>query len=127
MSTTLTYGLKRPTTGDTASTVFPEMEDNITQIDGHTHNGVNSAPLTPASSPVSTQTIASGSWGAAVGDGEYRQTITISGSLNFDNINITFKNSSGHQVFLECEKVSTTQYYVYINDNTQTITAVYSS
>jgi hypothetical protein len=57
----------------------------------------------------------------------YRQTITITGSLNYDNINITFKNSSGHQVFLQCEKVSTTQYYVYTNDNSMTYTAVYSS
>jgi hypothetical protein len=124
---TLTYGLKVPETGDTGSVVFPALEAALTQIDGHTHNGVNSPLLTPASLAVSTQTIASGSWGASIGNGEYRQTITLAGSLNYDRILITFKDSNGHQVFPEVEKVSSTQYYVIYNDNTATLTAVYSS
>lgn len=125
---TLTYGLKRPQTNDTgADGLFTALEDNITQLDGHTHNGVNSPLLTAAAVAVVTQSIASGSWGVSVGDGMYRQTITISGSLNYDNININFKNSIGHQVFLQVEKVSTTQYYVYTNDNSASYTAIYSS
>lgn len=128
MPTTLTYGLKRPITNETgADGIFTALEDNITQIDGHTHNGVNSSLLSAGAVVVVTQSIASGSWGATVGDGLYRQTITIAGSLNYDNININFKDTSGHQVFLEVEKVSTTQYYVYTNNNAMTYTAVYSS
>jgi hypothetical protein len=125
---TLTYGSKQPETGDTgADGLFTWLQDNITLWDGHTHNGTNSARLTPASMAVITQSIASGSWGASIGDGLYRQTITISNSLDYDDIHITFKNSSGHQVFLQCEKVSDTQFYVYTNDNTMTYTAVYSN
>lgn len=124
----LTYGIKVPETNDTgADGLFTWLQENLTQIDAHTHDGVTSSLLTAASVAVVTQSIASGSWGATVGDGMYRQTITISGSLNYDNININFKNSSGHQVFLHVEKVSTTQYYVYTNDNTMTYTAIYSS
>jgi hypothetical protein len=123
-----TYGLKIPETNDTgADGLFTWLEDDLDQIDEHDHDGINSPQLTAASVAVVTQSIASGSWGATVGDGLYRQTITLPGSLNFDAININIKNASGHQVFLQVEKVSTTQYYVYTNDNTTTYTAVYSS
>lgn len=126
--TTLTYGSKLPATGDTgADGLFTWLQDNITLWDGHTHNGTNSARLTAASVAVVTQSIASGSWGSTVGDGLYRQTITIASSLDYDEISISFKNSSGHQVFLQAEKVSDTQYYVYTNDNTMTYTAIYTT
>lgn len=123
-----TYGVKIPETNDTgADGLFTWLEDDLDQFDEHDHDGTNSAKLTAASVRVVTQSIASGSWGATIGDGLYRQTITISGSLNYDEININIKNASGHQVFLQIEKVSTTQYNVYTNDNTVTYTAVYSS
>lgn len=44
--TTLTYGLKRPATGDLGSVWFPAIEGNITQLDAHSHNGVDSPQLT---------------------------------------------------------------------------------
>lgn len=123
--TTLTYGLKRPTTRDSGSALWTALEGNITQLDGHTHNGVNSPLLTAASSAVVTQSVPSASW-SATSQGNYRQLITLSG-LTYDNINISFKNASGHPTFLEVEKVSSTTYYVYTNDNSVTYTANYSS
>lgn len=44
--TTLTYGFKRPATGDQGSVWFPAMEDNITRLDAHDHDGTDSAQLT---------------------------------------------------------------------------------
>ena len=52
---TLGYGFKRPSSGDKGSAFFPALEDNITQLNDHTHNGVNSAPL--AATAVTTQSV----------------------------------------------------------------------
>lgn len=123
---TLTYGFKLPEDRDSGDTLFTALEDNITRVDGHSHNGVNSARLTPASLAATTQSVASGSW-SATSQGNYRQAVTLPGSLNFDEIAIIMKNSSGHIVNATIEKISTTQYYVYTNDNSTAFTAVYVS
>lgn len=82
--------------------------------------------LTAASITAITQSIASGSW-VATSQGNYRQLVTLPGTLDYDNINITIKNSSGHIVFAEIEKVSDTTFYVYTNDNSTAFTAVYTT
>ncbi len=121
----LPYGLKNPQNGDLGSVVFPAMNANITQLDAHNHNGTNSPLLGPASSVAATQAIASGSW-VATTNGNYRQAVTLVG-LDYDKIQVSIKTSSGHQVFPKIEKISTTQYYVYTNDNSVGFTAVYTS
>lgn len=124
---TLTYGLKRPQTRDTGSTLFTALEDNITQLDAHSHDGITSALLSTASLVATTQTISSASWGAAVSTGRYRQTITLPGSLSLTNCYPLFKDANGIGVLLTWEKVTTTTYYVYTNDSSQNYTAVYVS
>ena len=123
---TLTYGLKRPQTGDQGSTLFTALADNITRLDAHDHDGSDSAKLTAASIVAITQTVAAGSW-LATSQGNYRQLITLPGSLDFDEITVIIKNSSGHIVHATIEKVSDTTYYVYTNDNATAFTAVYVS
>lgn len=123
---TLTYGLKRPQTGDQGSTLFQALEDNITRLDAHDHDGTDSSLLTTASITAITQAISSGSW-IATSDGNYRQLVTLPGTLSYDSISITIKNSSGHIVATIIEKVSANSYYVYTNDNTTSFTAVYTS
>jgi hypothetical protein len=126
MATTLSYGFVKPQNGDKGSTFFPALADNVQKTNDHTHNGTDSAKLSgPVSANVATQSVPSGSW-ADQGNGTYRQLVTLS-SLQYDNINISFKTSAGHQVYPTVEKVSATTYYVYTNDNTLTYTAVYSS
>jgi len=118
MSTTTTYGYKKPQDNDTGLTFWDDLEFNIDRMDGHTHDGVDSAPL------AKTQTISSGSW-SSLGNGSYRQLVTLPGSLTFDTIAIEMRLSTGHVVHPTIEKVSSTTYYVYTNDNTLTYTAVY--
>lgn len=123
---TLSFGFKKPQTGDKGSVFFPALETNFQLLNDHTHNGSNSAKLTAASSTVVTQAISSASW-ASQGDGMYRQTITLPGTLKYDECQIGMKLSTGAQVFPQVEKVSATTYYVYVNDNSLDLTAVYSS
>ena len=48
MATTLSYGFVRPATGDKGSVFFPALEDNITQLNSHDHDGTDSALMTAA-------------------------------------------------------------------------------
>ena len=123
---TLSYGYKRPQTGDQGSTLFQALEDNITRLNDHDHDGSDSAQLTTSSVVATTQSISSGSW-SATSQGNYRQLVTLPGSLDIDDIGIIIKNSSGHIVHATIEKVSDTTYYVYTNDNSTGFTAVYVS
>ena len=125
---TLTYGLQRPDNGDKGSIFFPALYDNITQLDSHSHNGVNSPKLSTASITNSTQSIDKTNW-AAVGDGtgRFAQNVTMPGGLDYDVNHIIFHNAASPYflMHLDIEKVSTTVYKVYINDNTIDLTAVY--
>lgn len=124
---TLTYGMQLPETGDIGSDFFPALEDNITLADGHTHNGSNSAKLSGSSVLAYTQAILSAAWVAVAGvTGLYKQTVSISGGLQYNDYFPRFKLTTlGHIVDLSVEKVSATSYTVYINDNTLDITAYY--
>ena len=121
----LTYGLNKPETGDKGSVFFPALEANITQLDSHNHDGVNSPKVPITNITVATQAIASGSWVSA-GNGRYKQTVSMSGGKQYDDYFITFRETStGHQLGLTCEKVGATSYDVYINDNSLDVTAYY--
>lgn len=127
MSSVLSYGYKLPSTGDRGATFFPDLEDDITQLNDHDHNGTNSALLTISAIAITTQAIASGSWAATSG-GTYKQTVTLPGSLTYDAISMEFRLTTGkHIIFPTIEKVSSTSYDIYINDNTQGVTAIYST
>lgn len=122
---TLTYGRKKPEDGDRGSVFFDALEDNIVLDDAHTHNGSNSARLTSSSSTAVTQAIASGSW-SAIGSG-YRQLVTCPGVITYDTHATTFRNDAdGAVLYLTTERVSSTSYYVYINDNTLDLTVLYT-
>lgn len=124
MSTTLTYGRKVPTNGDTSATWMPDLEANATLDDGHTHNGVDSAILSSASFEVITVTAAAASW-SLVANGTYKQTVTMPGVLEFSNKNVSFRNAStGDVLYLTCKKVSATTFDIYINDNTITVSCL---
>jgi hypothetical protein len=127
MSSTLTYGYKLPANGDRGSTFFPDLAADIQQLNDHNHNGTNSAQLTIQSIAVTTQAIASGSWAATSG-GTYKQTVTLPGTLTYDAISMEFRiTSSKHIIYPTIEKVSSTTYDIYTNDNTIGVTAIYST
>lgn len=123
---TLSYGYKKPQTGDRGSTLFAALELNIQKVNDHTHNGLDSAPL-PAQSVLGVlQTILSTNWVTYGGPaGFYRQQITMPAGFSYDSVQIGFRLPSGHQIFPTVEKVSATQYLIYTNDNTTNFVAIY--
>jgi hypothetical protein len=124
---TLTYGLKKPQTGDKGSVFFPALEGNFQQLNDHTHNGTDSAKITAASSTAVTQSILAASW-SATANGTYKQVVTVPvGFTNFDNFRPSFKDSTGDYYYLKTVKLTATTYEVYINDNSVSLTAVYTS
>jgi hypothetical protein len=123
----LSYLFKKPQSGDKGSVFWPALEDDIQQMNDHSHNGTNSARLASSSVTSSTQSVSSASW-SAQGGGTYRQLVTMPGSMLYDEYMIVFKHStSKEQMFLKVEKVSSNTYYVYINDNSVSLTAYYLS
>lgn len=129
MSTTLTNGYKLPADGDKGSTFFDDLESNIQRVNDHTHNGSNSEKLTAASVTTITQDIPSSGW-TNLTNGVYSQTVSMSSSLKFDEVAISFKIASGtddgHIVHPTIKKTATSQYIVYLNDNSVNLKAIYS-
>lgn len=126
MAITLSYGYKKPQTGDRGPIVFPLLEDDIQQLNDHDHDGLNSALISSSSVIPVTQNILAGAW-VSVGNGLYRQAVTIPGATTYDNTFISFLESvTGHLLYLTVEKISATQYYVYINDNSLSLKARYT-
>ena len=114
---------QQPQTSDTGDVWFPALAANISFMNNHTHNGVLAQ-----FNPVVTQAIAAGSWAAApAGGGLYRQLVTMPNSMAVANFQFQFRLSNGNIVDLSVEPQGTSTYYLYINDSSQNVTAVYSS
>lgn len=113
---TLSFGFKKPLSNDKGPQVFPAMEDNIQQLNDHTHNGVNSSKLPGSSLEPTTQVLLAAGW-VLVANGHYNQTATLPGGLLYDKVTLRFRlNSTGHDVFPTVLKASATQYTVYFDD-----------
>jgi len=126
MVSTLTYGRKLPADGDQGDTIYTAIETNIALDDAHSHDGATSSLLSPDAIDHTTQSIASGSWAATGSIGLYRQLVAITGGLAFDSTGIQFRDQATDEVmYLHVEKQAAAAYYVYINDNTFDLTAVY--
>ena len=118
---TLSMGVFKPQNGDTGDVFFPDMAANCDWMNNHTHDGANSQLLA-----TTTQAISSGSWSAApIGGGLYVQTVTLPGSFSYDQCEIWFKLSSNERVYPSVERVSSTSYKIYTNDNTLSYVANY--
>lgn len=119
--TTLSMGYFKPGNSDTGDIFFPNMAANMQALNDHNHDGVTSQLLYSK-----TQSIVSASWSAApIGGGVYRQLITVPTGYSYDIASIWFKLSTGEIVYPSVERVSSTTFYVYVNDNTLNITAFY--
>ncbi len=124
---TLSKGFKKPEDGDKGSVFFDALEGNIQQLNDHTHDGNDSAAIPSTNITKITSSIVSGSWAAVAGKtGLYKQTVTLPGSLTFGTIGILMSDTdTGHFYNLTIEKVTSTTYDVFINDNTKNLTALY--
>lgn len=123
MGNTLKYGFFVPAPADTGDTWFPAMANNMTLLNNHTHNGTDTALLA-----VQTQSILAANWGAPT-NGTYTQTITMpivnSVQMSYDSTKIEFRLSTGEPIYPSVTRLSTTQYTISTNDNTQSYVAVY--
>lgn len=129
MSTTLSYGYKKPVTGDKGSVFYPDLEFDIQRVNDHNHDGSNSALLTSTSVQAVVQTVSSAGWAAVSGQpGTYKQTVTMSAGTAFDTHAIEIRNNSTKEkLYLSITKASTTTFDVYINDNTIALQVLYTS
>lgn len=123
MSTTLSNGYKKPQTGDRGNTFFTDLEDNIQRVNDHSHNGTDSEKIETKNFTKGSQTISSGSW-TLVSDGIYRQLVTVPSGHDVDEMIPKFliDDDIYHPTI---EKVSSTTYYIYINDNTKDVVVKY--
>lgn len=129
---TTTYGYRLPEAGDRAkgaSGWFASMEYNISRLDTHDHDGVDS-PLIPMSNldPYSS-TILAADW--TVDSAGYKQTVTVpAGVTEINEYNVKFIFTApagvvGQVAYLGYKRLTATTYEVYCNDNTAAFTALY--
>ncbi len=122
---TLTYGYKKPQTNDRGNVFFTPLEVNIQQVNDHFHNGVDSALIPVSSLTKSSASILAAGWSATSG-GRYRQEITLPAGFTYANTTIKFTTAAGNLAVLTVELGSAAnKYYVYVNDNTLALTALY--
>lgn len=130
MSTVLSYGYVKPATGDTGASFWGQLENDIQQLNDHTHNGINSAILSSTSiNPISdTTSIVAANWLATSG-GTYRMVVTTPPSITFDSYGMQFTITNGTdigtRIWPTITKISNTTYYIYSNDNTINVTVLY--
>lgn len=125
MSTTLSYGYKIPASGESGTAVFTILEDDITRLNSHSHNGTDSALLSRTAIVGTSQTISSSSWSANGATGHYRQAVTLPAGFSYDTVTISFRTTAGDVIIPTVEKISATQYYVYTIDSTINFIALY--
>lgn len=130
--TTTTYGYRLPEAGDRAkgaSGWYASMEFNISRLDTHDHDGVDSAALPMSNIAPYTGTITAVGW--SVDGGGYKQTITVpAGVTEINNYNVKFiftapAGKVGEIADLGYKRLTATTYEVYCNDNTAAFTALY--
>lgn len=115
---TLSYGYKKPQTGDKGTPLFQALEQNIQRVNDHNHDGQNSPPLTAQSIQGIQDTISAANWAAYGPTGHYRQLVTMIAGFDYDKCFMSFRTILGEYVTPTVEKFSNTQYYIYTTDNT---------
>lgn len=128
MTTTTTYGYKKPQSGDRGSTVFTALEFNIDRVDQHSHDGVDSPRLGPESSAALSVALSPTWVTGSAAEGVYYQDVTVpaqltSASLTYDDILVSIRTSTGERVYPRVTKQSPTSFRVWVNDPTLTLEA----
>lgn len=131
---TLTFGLKKPETGDKGATVFNALEDNITQLDPHEHDGATSKRVENYNTSRGTIAVTNASW---VADGNlFKKTVTLPAGFNDVNgskmtqASLRFYFDGGTYDKQECfpkyERLTDTTFELYsiYNDQAYTVTLV---
>lgn len=110
---TLSNGYKLPDTGDFGDEWFPALEDNITRVNGHTHDGTDSEQLNTQNILGIPQTVVAGSF--SVDGDRFSALVTLAGgSVDIDNKSVQVRDiTTKNTLFMEIEKITNTQIKVY--------------
>jgi len=112
---------------------FPAIEDNITRLNGHSHNGSDSVALSSLAFTKFSSTIASGDW-VDGGNGNYSYQVTVPAGIQgasapFNDINYYqlqfYITSTGVRIYPGVTRNSSTTFTVSINDNSVGVTVLY--
>jgi len=122
---TLSNGYQKPETGDRGNVFFPALEGNIQRVNDHTHDGNNSEKLDAQAVNALSGTIIPGDWTTVVAGQQFRAVVTMPGSLEFDTTHISLRLNN-ITLFSKVEKITNNTFYVYTNDNSTTVTVIYS-
>jgi hypothetical protein len=115
---TLSFGYKKPQTGDKGSIFWPALEFDIQRLNDHTHDGINSSKIPTTSIEAVNQVVLAANWGAGV-NGTYAQTIIIPSGVDLaKSYPVISDNTTGKILLLSTQILSATQFTVTANDNT---------
>lgn len=122
----LSYGFQNPVNGDKGSVWFPALNFNIIQLNNHIHDGITSALINSAVLVGGLVTALAASWVTVLANAKYSQLLTVPAGFTMGSFSISvFLNSTGHMVQATVEKVSSTTFTIYTNDNTQQYNVVF--
>lgn len=134
MVQTLTFGLKKPETGDKGTPVFEALEDNIDLLDTHDHDGQNSKRMNSYNVSRGTVSVSDSEWSSS--GNLYRKTVTLptgfstANGSDFGKASIRFFLSGGTYDGNEClpkiERINATSFYLYSPVNDQAFTVVFT-
>lgn len=127
MAITLSYGYIQNQTGDRGAVFWPDLEFNIARINGHNHDGSNSALIPTSSIDTASNNVLAAGWAAVVDQaGTYKQTVTVPSGVNLNKHLPRFKHSvSGEVLNLSFTILTTTTFEVFINDATAALQVAY--
>lgn len=118
---TLSFGYKMPENSDTGDVFWDALAFDINRLNNHNHDGLNSSRLSSGAGNIDAA-----SWSAVAGvAGLYQQTVIVPTGFSYDTAAIWFKLSTGEYVYPSVERVSSSSYKVYTNDNSKTYVAYY--
>ena len=124
---TLTYGRKRPANGDSGSTVFDALADNITLDDAHDHDGTDSQRITSSNLTRATISVTGTGWSAEA-HGTYSKTVTLTGAYTWGACSIQVFCSGGDddgvQIHPKMVKLTSTTFDVYLLVDDQALSVV---
>lgn len=135
MPTILSKGYKIPSNGE--RDWWQTLADDITRVNNHNHDGANSEKITASNVTKIETTILPSDW-IAVGDGTFKQTKTLPALIFFPQVSVRVHvvkevitggvpANVAQEEIIGCVSVeTTTQYSIYVNDNTLTLKVVYA-
>lgn len=128
---TLSYGYKKPETGDRGSIFWPALEFDIQRLNDHNHDGSNTQKLLASSVLAISDTILAANWVAVAGQpGTYSQDITMLPNTLFDDYAFDFRITTvgpnfGKRINPTILKTAAAQFRIFSNDNTITLRVLY--